>query len=655
MGIMRFKKLQTNLLLLFLVLSLVPLLLTSIFYLFQTYTSYTNDQQAKQHEIEQTVLRQIEQEELALQNLAAILSSEQDLLNIVTAPTRDQMTAQMKVLYDRLVKEHELTVVEIGDVSGNVLIRGHAPEQFGDNKKELHSIQQALAGNSSSGIERGATGLSVRAFVPIEQNGQVIATLQIGVGDLFLQRIEQALQGVNVHLVQNDHTIIRSTDAQKVGEVVDVSAALQGTITRDKNDTTFRSDLPIYDPSEQNIVAALRVEQNIVAAQESFRSLILTSVNIFVVTLLISTAIAIYYSHSVTKSIIFTATIARRVADKDLYHTEDIPKRHDELGQLAESIVILKDDLSNTLHTVQQSAMSLSEKSVHLDIATNDIANGTTNVAEAMNTIAHGAEQQTSHITTITEHMHSFTNDLTETAEESRKLQQLTVDAQTQSSEGAQFMHDAQTKMQHMEQLMQHSINDLHALQQQSTHISSFVAIIENVASETNLLALNASIEAARAGEHGKGFAIVADEVRKLAEESKTSATKIVSLTTLIQKDTKDVEQSVNVTVHNIDEGVTYVQQAQTSFRSITDSIHDMNEQIQDVSAASQEISATTEEVAVSVNEMAKTVTQSAEDSAAVLAATEEQMATMEEIDSVARTLSEDTMILNEEVSRFKV
>ncbi|OCS93452.1 methyl-accepting chemotaxis protein [Caryophanon latum] len=652
---MRFKKLQTNLLLLFLVLSLVPLLLTSIFYLVQTYTSYTNDQQAKQHEIEQTVLRQIEQEELALQNLAAVLSSEQDLLNIVTAPTRDDMTAQMKILYERLAKEHELTVVEIGDVSGNVLIRGHAPEQFGDNKKELHSIQQALAGNSSSGIERGATGLSVRAFVPIEQNGQVIATLQIGVGDLFLQHIEQALQGIDVHLVQNDHTIIRSTNKQMVGKVVDVSAALQGTITRDKNDTTFRSDLPIYDPSEQNIVAALRVEQNIVAAQESFRSLILTSVSIFTFTLLISTAIAIYYSHSVTKPIIFNATIARHIADKDLCHTVDIPKRRDELGQLTGSILTLKNDLGNTLHTVQHSAISLLEKSVHLDVATNDIANGTTNVAEAMNTIAHGAEQQTSHITTITEHMYSFTNDLTETAEESRKLQQLTVDAQTQSSEGAQFMHDAQMKMQHMERLMQRSVNDLHALQQQSTHISSFVAIIENVASETNLLALNASIEAARAGEHGKGFAIVADEVRKLAEQTSQSVDEITTLVYGIQQSTNTLQQSLQHGADETSATAHALQLTATSFASIDTLITQISRFVNDVQQQFTTMTGTSSAIQQSLEQMTGFTQETSAGIEETSATMQETSATMVQISSAAEQLAQLSQQLEEVVRQYKL
>ena len=200
------------------------------------------------------------------------------------------------------------------------------------------------------------------------------------------------------------------------------------------------------------------------------------------------------------------------------------------------------------------------------------------------------------------------------------------------------------------------SVNELvQKLAEQTAEIENITKAITDITDQTNLLALNAAIEAARAGEHGKGFAVVADEVRKLAEESKVSASKIVNLTTIIQKDTKDVEQSVNDTVKNIDEGVSYVQHAQTSFDTIATSIYDMNAQIQEVSASSEEIAATTEQVVGSVKEMAKNVTHSADNSAIVLAATEEQMATMEEIDSVAKTLSEDAMLLQEEVNRFKV
>ncbi|MEE1133092.1 MAG: methyl-accepting chemotaxis protein, partial [Caryophanon sp.] len=485
--------------------------------------------------------------------------------------------------------------------------------------------------------------------------GQVIATLQIGVGDSFLQNIEQALQGVAVHLVQKDNTVIRSTDEQMVGEVVDVTAALQGTIARDKNDTTFRSDLPIYDPSEQNIVAALRVEQNIIAAHENFRTLILTSVSIFVFTLLISTTIAIYYSHSVTKSIIFTATIARHVADKDLCHTPTIVKRKDEIGQLANSVIKLKDDLSNTLHTVQQSAISLSKKSIDLDAATNDISSGTVSVAEAMQIIAHSAEQQTSHIATITEHMQTFTQDVTTTAEESRTLQQLTTHAQTQSSEGARFMSDAQMKMQHMEQLMQHSITDLHTLQQQSTHISSFVAIIENVASETNLLALNASIEAARAGEHGKGFAIVADEVRKLAEQTAKSIDEITTLVSGIQQSTNTLQQSLQ---HGADETVATAHALQltaTSFSSIDTLITQIGRFVNDVQQQFTTMTGTSTSIQHSLEQMTGLTQETSAGIEETSATMQETSATMVQISVAAEQLAQLSQQLEQVVHQYKL
>src|SRR5690606_34190453 len=119
-------------------------------------------------------------------------------------------------------------------------------------------------------------------------------------------------------------------------------------------------------------------------------------------------------------------------------------------------------------------------------------------------------------------------------------------------------------------------------LSRQSAEIENITKVITDITDQTNLLALNAAIEAARAGEHGKGFAVVADEVRKLAEQSKNSASQIAGLTSTIQEDTREVEESVNATVQNVDQGVIYLQNAQVSFNHIVGSITDMTAQIQE-------------------------------------------------------------------------
>ncbi|WP_082340118.1 MULTISPECIES: methyl-accepting chemotaxis protein [Lysinibacillus] len=162
-------------------------------------------------------------------------------------------------------------------------------------------------------------------------------------------------------------------------------------------------------------------------------------------------------------------------------------------------------------------------------------------------------------------------------------------------------------------------------------------------------------MEAARAGEHGKGFAVVADEVRKLAEESKASANQIVDVIALIQQETMEVEKAVSVTVLNVDEGVTFIQNAQNAFDGILKAIGDMASQIEDVSASTQQISASTEEMAASVNEMSSSAIQAAQQSETIASTIEEQAATIQEINAVAKSLSEEAVSVKEEINKFKI
>jgi methyl-accepting chemotaxis protein len=160
---------------------------------------------------------------------------------------------------------------------------------------------------------------------------------------------------------------------------------------------------------------------------------------------------------------------------------------------------------------------------------------------------------------------------------------------------------------------MEKTVESIQVIDKTSKQIAEAVAIITDIADQTNLLALNAAIEAARAGEHGKGFAVVADEVRKLAERSATSAKEI---TTLIKS-----------SIQQVDDGVSLSNQAGGALKKIVSDVVKVSEQLQTISVATQEQAATMEENASIVESNA--------------AAAEELAASAEEMSSQAETLKQ--------------
>ncbi|MNJ56966.1 Methyl-accepting chemotaxis protein McpA [compost metagenome] len=200
------------------------------------------------------------------------------------------------------------------------------------------------------------------------------------------------------------------------------------------------------------------------------------------------------------------------------------------------------------------------------------------------------------------------------------------------------------------------SLSELMAgLGERSAQIGTITEVINGIAGQTNLLALNAAIEAARAGEHGRGFAVVADEVRKLAEESSASAQQITGLVQLIQQDTRHAVEAVKANGVETQSGMEIVTNAGYVFKEILNAVNKVAGEIQEVSAGAEQIAASSDEV-VKFMEQISTISEAASGGTHnVSAATEEQLASMEEIASSAASLSKMAEQLQEQVNKFKV
>jgi methyl-accepting chemotaxis protein len=195
--------------------------------------------------------------------------------------------------------------------------------------------------------------------------------------------------------------------------------------------------------------------------------------------------------------------------------------------------------------------------------------------------------------------------------------------------------------MEKIAAVVNESATAIKELGRSSEKIGEIIGVIDDIADQTNLLALNAAIEAARAGEQGRGFAVVADEVRKLAERTTTATKEIASMIKGIQSETGNAVGSMEKGTKEVEDGKLLADKAGDALREILDGNQKLTDMIQQIATAATEQSSAAEEISKNVEQVSVTAKESA---------TGNQQAA-----KAAEDLSGQAEELNRIVSQFKV
>jgi methyl-accepting chemotaxis protein len=284
--------------------------------------------------------------------------------------------------------------------------------------------------------------------------------------------------------------------------------------------------------------------------------------------------------------------------------------RHDEIGSLQRSFDQFIGSLRETLFQVSEASAAVASASAEISSSTEEMAAGGREQTSQAGEVAKSVDEM---IKTI---MDNSKNSAT-TAATARK-------AREAAEQGGKVVDDTIHSMQIIAKVVKQSSATVQELGRSSDQIGEIANVIDDIADQTNLLALNAAIEAARAGEQGRGFAVVADEVRKLAERTTKATKEIAVMIKKIQSETQGAVIAMNEGTDRVDEGIKQADKAGNSLREIVDIARQVTDSVNQIAAASEEQSSASEQINKNVDSISKVTAETAQSTQQIAQATED-------------------------------
>ncbi len=306
---------------------------------------------------------------------------------------------------------------------------------------------------------------------------------------------------------------------------------------------------------------------------------------IFIILVILSAFITIFllkFISSITTPLMRLNNILKNMEKGDFREKLHL-KRNDEFGEMSESFNKFVDSIKSITSTLKDTSLELEKSSSLLSFSVETVSKATNEQVEQTQSVATSMEELTATIEDNAKMVFSA-NEKFEEMEKITKESSKTIEGTIKTVEN---ISEKTSMLESVISELTHSIGN----------VSNILNVITEIADQTNLLALNAAIEAARAGEHGRGFAVVADEVRKLAERTSKSVKEINDILSQIHHKTEDLKDAMNIALEEVSKGKEQAEQSRMMLEKIISSAESAKEISESISTATEEQAATVKDV----------------------------------------------------------